>query len=193
MPSAGRSTFQISVKLSLADLPARLTRGPAVQMASQQGPPPVTNPDALSETRPPPPKPPLRRPSGSVTASVAAAVGKPSPFPSLDLMLDHRSTVSHALAQSVRVARQKERTHEGGKAEDATAQTVEWAPGERRVKAGLSPGQAARKVLSPPSTMKRAYRRFFIKHDLKHVRRPPSSSSHFSNWRNPRNRYKVMP
>ncbi|TKA56925.1 hypothetical protein B0A53_01326 [Rhodotorula sp. CCFEE 5036] len=118
--------------------------------------------------------PPLRRPSGSVTASVAALqkMGKPSPFPPLDLMLDHRSTVSHALAQSSRVGAQKARKRQVERDDSkagaaAAAQPVEWAPGETRVKAGLSPGQASRKIFPKPTTLQRAYRRHFIKHDLK--------------------------
>lgn len=103
-------------------------------------------------------------------------MSKPSPFPPLDLMLDHRKTVSHALAQSVRVGAQKKRSKAGGKAEPAAAQgeEVEWAPGERKVKAGLSPGQAADKIFPKPTTLQRAYRRFFIKHDLKNVRPHPT-------------------
>lgn len=103
-------------------------------------------------------------------------MGKPSPFPPLDLMLDHRSTVSHALAQSSRVSAHKARMREADDGGDkskagAAAQPVEWAPGETRVKAGLSPGQASRKIFPKPTTLQRAYRRHFIKHDLKTVRR----------------------
>ncbi|BGP55664.1 hypothetical protein JCM8202v2_003269 [Rhodotorula sphaerocarpa] len=139
-------------------------------MATQQ-PPASCEP---APTAPPvegSPRPPLHRPPGSVSASVAAAMSKPSPFPPLDLMLDHRKTVSHALAQSVRVGTQKKRSKAGGKAEPAAAQgeEVEWAPGERKVKAGLSPGQAADKIFPKPTTLQRAYRRFFIKHDLKNM------------------------
>ncbi|GAA5877151.1 hypothetical protein JCM3774_003316 [Rhodotorula dairenensis] len=144
-------------------------------MATQEVP--VRHPEASPTTsaRPQHP-PPLRRPSGSVTASVvaaAAAMGKPSPFPPLDLMLDHRSTVSHALAQSNRVeAQQRKRSaapvdDKTEAAAAAAAQRLEWAPGETRVKAGLSPGQAARKIFPKPTTLQRAYRRHFIKHDLK--------------------------
>lgn len=102
-------------------------------------------------------------------------MGKPSPFPPLDLMLDHRSTVSHALAQSSRVGAHKTRKRQvernDSKAGAAAAQPVEWAPGETRVKAGLSPGQASRKIFPKPTTLQRAYRRHFIKHDLKTVSR----------------------
>ncbi|GAA5983494.1 hypothetical protein JCM10908_000308 [Rhodotorula pacifica] len=138
-------------------------------MASQE--PPTQSPPEPTPARPPaPPRPAIRRPSASVTASVAAAMGKPSPFPPLALMLDHRSTVTHALAQSARVGMQGKRSAaktDDSKAAAAAHQAVEWAPGEKKVKAGLSPGQASRKIFPKPTTIQRAYRRHFIKHDLK--------------------------
>lgn len=160
------------------DRAGRLTAIISAKMSSQEAP--VRHHEAIptTSTRPQQP-PPLRRPSGSVTASVvaaAAAMGKPSPFPPLDLMLDHRSTVSHALAQSNRVeAQQRKRRSPAAPVDDKSdataANPVEWAPGETKVKAGLSPGQAARKIFPKPTTLQRAYRRHFIKHDLKTVRR----------------------
>lgn len=94
-------------------------------------------------------------------------MAKPVPFPPLDLMHDRARTVSHAMAQSKRA---EERRREKGKAKaDGPLDEADHVGG-RRWKAGLKPGQAAKKLFPKPNLARRAYRRFFIKRDLKYVR-----------------------
>lgn len=101
----------------------------------------------------------------------------PSPFPPLSLMHDTTQTVTHALAQS-QLAAGAERAAKGkGKAEAVPPASGEAAASHttktRRWKAGLAPGQAAKKLFPKPNALVRAHRRFFIKRDLKYVRLAP--------------------
>ncbi|BGP24735.1 hypothetical protein Rt10032_c02g1161 [Rhodotorula toruloides] len=113
--------------------------------------------------------PPTRAPAerrGSV--DVLAAMAKPLPFPPLDLMHDRTRTVSHAMAQSKRADEQRRRDKGKAKAEEPLDEA--GISEGRRWKAGLRPGQAAKKLFPKPNLARRAYRRFFIKRDLKYGR-----------------------
>jgi len=83
-----------------------------------------------------------------------------SPFPPLPLMLNRDRTVSAAISASL-FDKGKGKAIGGGEVEDH----VEWARGRK----GLSPGKAAKKLFPKPSSVKRLYRRFFIKRDLVYV------------------------
>ncbi|BGP32210.1 hypothetical protein JCM10296v2_003990 [Rhodotorula toruloides] len=113
---------------------------------------------------PPTRAPPERR--GSV--DVLAAMAKPPPFPPLDLMHDRTRTVSHAMAQSKRADEQRRRDKGKAKAEEPLDEV--GVSESRRWKAGLKPGQAAKRLFPKPNLARRAYRRFFIKRDLKYGR-----------------------
>ncbi|GAA6049780.1 hypothetical protein JCM3770_002157 [Rhodotorula araucariae] len=100
--------------------------------------------------------PPASRTGAADAPASLLALAKPVPFPPLALMHDRERTVTHALAQSKRAA-------EDGKGKGRADVGVRW-------KAGVAPGQAARKLFPKPNLVQRAYRRFFIKHDLKYGR-----------------------
>jgi hypothetical protein len=89
-------------------------------------------------------------------------------------MHDRTQTVTHALAQS-QLAEQAKRARKGkDKAETAASEVTQATGGSskgRKWKAGLAPGTAAKKLFPKPNALVRAHRRFFIKRDLKYVRR----------------------
>ncbi|BGP40302.1 hypothetical protein JCM10449v2_004261 [Rhodotorula kratochvilovae] len=104
--------------------------------------------------------PPASRAGAADAPASLLALAKPVPFPPLELMHDRTRTVTHALAQSKRAA-------EHGKGKE---RAVPPHDGGLRWKAGVAPGQAARKLFPKPNLAQRAYRRFFIKRDLKYGR-----------------------
>ncbi|GAA5921825.1 hypothetical protein JCM3775_001843 [Rhodotorula graminis] len=112
---------------------------------------------------PPAVSPPQPRRTATGEPAALLALAKPVPFPPLDLMHDRTRTVTHALARSKRAAegaKGKERADDGG---GAAGSQLRW-------KAGVAPGQAARRLFPKPNFAQRAYRRFFIKRDLKYGR-----------------------
>ncbi|TNY24646.1 hypothetical protein DMC30DRAFT_345314 [Rhodotorula diobovata] len=83
-------------------------------------------------------------------------------------MHDRTRTVTHALARSKRAAegaKGKERASPDDDDDDNDNER-----GQLRWKAGVAPGQAARRLFPKPNFAQRAYRRFFIKRDLKYGR-----------------------
>lgn len=92
-----------------------------------------------------------------------------SPFPPLPLMLNRDRTVSAAISASL-LDKGKGKAIGGEEVEDH----VEWARGRK----GLSPGSAAKKLFPKPSSVKRLYRRFFIKRDLVYVSSKVETSFH---------------
>lgn len=80
-------------------------------------------------------------------------------------MHDRTHTVTHALAESVRAASSHKSKNTASSSSASTTHGRRW-------KAGLKPGQAAKKLFPKPNFFQRAHRRFFIKRDLKYVRLP---------------------
>lgn len=122
-------------------------------------------------TAPPAPSPPQPRRTATGEPAALLALAKPLPFPPLELMHDRTRTVTHALARSKRAAegaKGKERATDDDDRGGAAGPALRW-------KAGVAPGQAARRLFPKPNFAQRAYRRFFIKRDLKYVRPPPPS------------------
>ncbi|GJN90674.1 hypothetical protein Rhopal_003686-T1 [Rhodotorula paludigena] len=113
---------------------------------------------------PPAPGPPRATPTRKESAPAQlVALAKPPPFPPLELMHDRTHTVTHALAESVRAASSHKSKNTASSSSASTTR-------DRRWKAGLKPGQAAKKLFPKPNFFQRAHRRFFIKRDLKYGR-----------------------
>lgn len=117
---------------------------------------------------PVPPSAPRRSATADSAPAALLALAKPLPFPPLALMHDRTRTVTHALARSKRAAegaKGKERASPDDDDDDNDNER-----GQLRWSAGVAPGQAARRLFPKPNFAQRAYRRFFIKRDLKYVR-----------------------